>query len=36
MSNAEHMELSALAKRGVRLGYTPDVLSDAGNPSVIG
>ena len=26
----EHVDLAGLAKRGVRLGYTPDVLNDAG------
>jgi len=25
----EHVDLAALAKRGVRLGYTPDILNDA-------
>ena len=28
--NKEHVDLVGLAKRGVRLGYTPDVLNDAG------
>ena len=27
---AEHVDLPLLAKRGVKLGYTPDVLTDAG------
>lgn len=26
----EHVDLAGLAKRGVRLGYTPNVLNDAG------
>ena len=27
---AEHVDLSAISQRGVKLGYTPDVLTDAG------
>jgi len=27
----EHVDLSALQKRGIKLGYTPDVLTDAGS-----
>jgi len=34
MYGIEHMELAALAKRGLRLGYTPDVLNDAGNLNI--
>ena len=26
----EHVDVPALARRGIRLGYTPDVLTDAG------
>lgn len=26
----DHVDLAGLAKRGVKLGYTPDILSDAG------
>jgi hypothetical protein len=26
----EHVDLSAIARYGVKLGYTPDVLTDAG------
>jgi glyoxylate/hydroxypyruvate reductase len=26
---AEHLPLSALAKRGIKLGYTPDIPNDA-------
>lgn len=26
----EHVNLSEVAKRGIKLGYTPDVLTDAG------
>lgn len=28
---SEHVSLPALGKRGIRLGYTPDVLTDAGS-----
>ena len=28
--SAEHVDLQALHRRKVRLGYTPDVLTDAG------
>jgi hypothetical protein len=27
---AEHIDLSTIAQRGIKLGYTPDVLTDAG------
>ena len=30
MKSAEHVDLHALYKRKVRLGYTPDILTDAG------
>ena len=30
MKIAEHVDLHALYKRKVRLGYTPDILTDAG------
>lgn len=29
MFNSEHVDAATLAKRGLRLGYTPDVLNDA-------
>lgn len=29
-STIEHVDLSAISQRGVKLGYTPDVLTDAG------
>lgn len=30
MKETEHVPVPALAKRNIRLGYTPDVLTDAG------
>ncbi len=30
MNLSEHVDLNATYRRGVRLGYTPDVLTDAG------
>lgn len=30
-SAIDHIDVSAVARRGVRLGYTPDVLTDAGS-----
>jgi hypothetical protein len=30
-SMKEHVDLSALQQRGIKLGYTPDVLTDAGS-----
>ena len=33
MKSAEHVDLHALHKRKVRLGYTPDILTDAGESS---
>jgi len=30
IEGTEHVDLAGVAKRGVRLGYTPDVLNDAG------
>jgi hypothetical protein len=30
MKSVEHVDLHALYKRKVRLGYTPDILTDAG------
>lgn len=30
MKSAEHVDLHALYKRKVRLGFTPDILTDAG------
>ncbi len=30
MGFAEHVDLDAIAQRGIKLGYTPDVLTEAG------
>lgn len=35
MNFTEHIDLKAVAKRGIRLGYTPDVLTDAGMPNLL-
>lgn len=31
----DHLDMQTLSSRGIRVGYTPEVLSDAGTPLII-